>query len=134
VGLLVFAADDLIGFHELIGRWLMSLGLVPGFVKMPDDVLVLGYAAGGLFVLALFRDELFRARNSTALLIPAAAMSLLMVLTDVFAQSLALEALEFPAQTAAVACLTLAFVIRYREVKEDREAPLPEAAARKLPA
>ena len=134
VGLLVFAADDFSGFHELIGRWLMSLGVVPGFVNMPDDVLVLGYAAGGIFVLALFRDELFRARNSTALLIPAAAMSVFMVLTDAFAGPPALEALEFPAQTLAVACLTLAFVIRYLEVKEARRAAPLEGTVRPLPA
>jgi hypothetical protein len=46
-----------------------------------------------------------------------------MVATDVLAQTRPLEALEFPAQTIAVACLTLAFVIRYREMKE-RAKPL----------
>jgi hypothetical protein len=101
----------------------MSLGLVPDFITMPDDILVIGYAIGGVAVLVIFRHEVFRARNSTALLIPAAAASLVMVATDVLAQTRPLEALEFPAQTIAVACLTLAFVIRYREMKE-RAKPL----------
>jgi hypothetical protein len=118
IGLLVFAIDDFTGIHEFLGRKLMSLGLVPDFITMPDDILVIGYAIGGVAVLVIFRHEVFRARNSTALLIPAAAASLVMVVTDVLAQTRTGEALEFPAQTLAVACLTLAFVIRYREIKE----------------
>jgi hypothetical protein len=119
IGLLVFAIDDLAGIHEYLGRQLLSLGLVPEFITVPDDILVIWYAIGGVTVLALFRDELFRARNSTALLIPAAGASIVMVLVDVLGPTRAIEALEFPAQTIAVASLMLAFLVRYREVKED---------------
>ncbi len=122
-GLLVFAVDNFFGLHERAGGLIAGTGAVPSFVNLPDDIFVLAYVMVGIMVLAVFKDELFRARNSTALLIPASLFSLAMAISDIAAEPLALTALEFPAQTLAVACLSLAFVVRYLEVKQGGEEP-----------
>ena len=117
IGLLLFAVDDYVAFHEGLGPALEGgLTFLPVAVNMPDDILVLGYAVIGVAVLYVFRMEVFSDRPSATLLQVAAVAAVVMVLSDVFARSLALMALEYPAQTLANGFLALAFAVRLREV------------------
>ena len=116
-GLILFALDDYIGLHEQLGRHFESgLNSLPVAANMPDDLLVLAYAAIGLSVLFVFRMELFEDRPSATLLQLAALASIVMVTTDAFAPTRFLQALEFPAQTLANGLLLLAFAVRLLEV------------------
>jgi hypothetical protein len=54
------------------------------------------------------------------------------VLTDAFARSAELMALEYPAQTFAKGLLALAFVVRYREVTAKQPAPFAEARSPRM--
>jgi hypothetical protein len=129
LGLLLFALDDYLGVHESLGERLQSgLGLLPLPVNMPDDLLIVAYAIVGVAVLYTFRMEVFADRPSATLLQLAALASIVMVLTDAFATTLALMALEYPAQTLANGLLALAFIVRYREVAAFRPALAGDAA------
>ena len=117
IGLLLFAIDDYVSFHEQVGPALeRGLTFLPVAVNMPDDLLILIYAVVGVIVLYVFRMEVFADRPSATLLQLAAGAALVMVITDAFARSLALQALEYPSQTLANGLLALAFIVRYREV------------------
>lgn len=117
VGLILFGLDDYASMHEQLGRHFESaVNALPVDVNMPDDLLVLIYAVVGLSVLFVFRMELFEDRASATLLQLAALASLVMVTTDAFATTRALQALEFPSQTLANGLLLLAFAVRYLEV------------------
>ena len=119
VGLVLFAFDDYFTVHENLGDFLYAtFSFMPRFANNVDDLLVLSYAAAGIATLYVFQMELRARRNSTTLLYMAAAASIVMVLCDAFAKTVALEALELPMQTLAVTLLMFAFVARYREVKE----------------
>jgi hypothetical protein len=119
IGLLVFAIDDYMTFHESISSLLQrGLTFLPFGVNMPDDLLVLGYAVIGVFVLYAFRMEVFADRPSATLLQFAAVTAIVMVFADVFAHATALRALEYPSQTLSNGLLALAFIVRYREVTE----------------
>jgi hypothetical protein len=76
--------------------------------------------------------ELFEDRASATLLQLAALASIIMVTTDAFATTRALQAIEFPSQTLANGLLMLAFGVRYLEVSQAYEpaASPMEAAAR----
>jgi hypothetical protein len=118
IGLLIFAADDFFSVHERMGSSLdgtLAL-LLPVRVNMPDDLLVLAYAIVGLAVLYVFRMEVFADRPSATLLQLAAGAAIVMVFTDIFATSLTLRAIEYPAQTLANGLLALAFIVRFREI------------------
>jgi hypothetical protein len=118
IGLLIFAVDDFFSIHERLGSSLegtLAL-LLPVRVNMPDDLLVLAYAMAGLAVLFVFRMEVFADRPSATLLQVAAGAAVVMVFTDIFATSLTLRAIEYPAQTLANGLLALAFIVRLREV------------------
>lgn len=129
IGLLVFAVDDYLTFHESMGQSLEAfLDFLPFAVNMPDDVLVLGYAAIGVLVLYVFRMEVFADRPSATLLQLAAGSALVMVFADVFAHSTALRALEYPSQTLANGLLALAFIVRYREVTTARAVAVTDQA------
>jgi hypothetical protein len=131
VGLLIFAIDDYLTFHESLGRSLEGgLWILPFSLNMPDDLLVLGYAVVGVTALYIFRMEVFADRPSATLLQLAAVSAIVMVFTDVFAHSLTLRALEFPSQTLADALLALAFVVRFREVAGPRAAIIMETGVR----
>jgi hypothetical protein len=117
VGLIVFAADDYFTVHETLGHnFEGALTLLPFDLNMPDDFLVLGYAVVAVVVLFVFRMEVIANRPSATLLQLAAVASIVMVFADIFADPIALRALEFPAQTLANGLLMLAFYVRYREV------------------
>jgi hypothetical protein len=122
LGLLLFATDDYFTMHEQLGTHLNgALAILPVALNMPDDILVLGYAVIGVSVLFVFRMELIADRPSATLLQLAAVASLVMVLTDIFATSTALKAVEYPSQTLANGLLMLAFVVRYQEVARRRQ-------------
>ena len=132
-GLILFALDDYVSMHERAGRQFESgLNSLPLAVNMPDDLLVLAYAFIGVAVLFVFRMELFEDRASATLLQLAALASIIMVTTDAFATTRALQAIEFPSQTLANGLLMLAFGVRYLEVSQAYEpaASPMEAAAR----
>ena len=117
IGLAAFALDDYFTLHERLGDWLFDLlSFVPVVTNVSSDMLVLSYAAVGLAVLTVFRSEVLADRPSATLLQLAAFSSIVMVLTDAFATTESLEALEFPAQTIACSLLLLAFGVRYLEV------------------
>jgi hypothetical protein len=122
-GLIAFAVDDYISFHERMGRGLEGgLTFLPIPLNMPDDLLILGYGVVGVAVLYVFRMEVFANRPSATLLQLAAVAAIVMVVTDVFATSITLQAIEYPAQTLANALLALAFIVRLREVTAGRGA------------
>jgi hypothetical protein len=130
IGLLVFAVDDYVSFHEKLGPALEGgLAFLPVAVNMPDDLLILIYAVVGVVVLYVFRMEVFADRPSATLLQLAAGAAIVMVLTDAFARSLALQALEYPSQTLANGLLALAFIVRYREVTDGRSALSTDATS-----
>ncbi|HLF76968.1 MAG TPA: hypothetical protein VJB57_05700 [Dehalococcoidia bacterium] len=114
-GLLLFAIEDYFTIHEMLGR--AVAGVIPGGLNSPDDIFILMYAVISIFILYVFHTELVAPRGSTALLIAAAVAALIMVASDVFARSLALQAIELPAQTLADSLLMFAFISRYREVR-----------------
>jgi hypothetical protein len=118
MGLLLFAVDDFFSIHEQLGRSMeASLSVfLPVNVNMPDDLLILCYAIVGVATLYIFRMEVFANRPSATLLQLAAAAAILMVVTDIFATSIALKAVEYPAQVLANGLLALAFIVRLREV------------------
>jgi hypothetical protein len=121
IGLLVFAVDDYVSFHESLGPALeSSLTFLPLAVNMPDDLLILAYVVVGIVVLYVFRMEVFANRPSATLLQVAAAAAVVMVFADAFARSVALMALEYPSQTLANGLLALAFIVRLREVTDGR--------------
>lgn len=133
VGLLVFAIDDYFTVHENLGDVVYAqFGFLPVFTSSLDDLLVIGYAVIGLFVLFAFRMELTARRNSTTLLALAASASVLMVVTDATPSlPLALKAVELPMQTLSVTLLMFAFIARYREVRTASASdvtPLPREA------
>jgi hypothetical protein len=126
VGLIIFAVDDFISFHESIGDRARDLiGFLPNATNSADDLLVIGYAVVGVATLVVFRMELVAPRDSATFLALAAAASIVMVLTDAFAHARALKAVELPAQTLAATLLMFAFVSRYREVR--RHSPAVDA-------
>jgi hypothetical protein len=123
LGLLAFVIDDYFTIHEQLGSWLTSnVGPLANVTTNADDLLVLFYAVCGIGVLIVFRMELRARRNSTTLLYLAAAMSIVMVLTDAFATVEVLKALELPAQSLATTLLMFAFVARYLEVRNPTRA------------
>jgi hypothetical protein len=123
-GLLLFALDDYTSLHEQMGRHFEAgLSALPLAANMPDDLLVLTYAFVGVAVLFAFRMELFEDRASATLLQLAALASIVMVTTDAFATTRALQALEFPSQTLASGLLLLAFGARYLEVTSSAREP-----------
>ena len=131
IGLLLFALDDYAGMHETLGRHFESaVNRLPVGINMPDDILVLSYAFIGHAVLFVFRMELFEDRPSASLLQLAAIAALVMVTTDAFATTRALQALEFPAQTLAKGLLLLAFGVRYLEVRSRAYARAASATVR----
>jgi hypothetical protein len=123
-GLILFAFDDYVSLHEQLGRHFeRGVNALPVAVNMPDDILVLTYAVIGLSVLFVFRMELFEDRPSATLLQLAALASIVMVTTDAFATTRALQALEYPSQTFANGLLLLAFAVRYLEVTSPARDP-----------
>jgi hypothetical protein len=119
VGLVLFALEDYFTVHETLGRRFGDLvGLMPIGTNATDDIFILSYAVVAVFVLYIFHTELVAPRASSGLLVAAAVSSVVMVLTDAFARSLALQALELPAQTLAATLLMFAFIARYREVRQ----------------
>jgi hypothetical protein len=124
-GLILFAIDDYVSFHEQMGRNFESIvNALPVTVNMPDDLLILAYAVVGTCVLFVFRMELFEDRASATLLQLAALASVVMVITDAFATTRFLQALEYPSQTLANGLLLLAFTVRYLEVTSPQHAPV----------
>jgi len=81
----------------------------------------------GLAVLSVFRMELLEDRASSTLLQVAALAALVMVVTDAFATTRFLKALEFPSQTLSNGLLLLAFGVRYLEVTNPTLEPIPSA-------
>ena len=60
VGFAFLFLDELIGFHEMTGRWLdPAVGVPEGFRKW-DDIVVILYGVVALFVMAGFLPEIFR--------------------------------------------------------------------------
>jgi hypothetical protein len=134
-GLILFALDDYASVHESLGHHFESaVNALPVAVNMPDDLLVLAYGVIGLSVLFVFRMELFEDRASATLLQLAALASLVMVVTDAFATTRVLKALEFPSQMLANGLLLLAFSVRYLEVTRGRATVADQADRVKVPA
>jgi hypothetical protein len=92
-----------------------NANFIPPLTTNADDAITLGYGVIGLMVLSVFRQELFAARASSALLVAGAAASAVMLGADAFGAGF-LGTLELPAQISAVAFLLLATAVRYREV------------------
>jgi len=129
IGLAIFALDDYFTVHERLGEWLIGqLHFVPVVTQASSDMLVLGYAIGGLATIVLFRMEIFSGRPSATLLLLAAISSVVMVLVDGFGTTDAIRALEFPSQTFACTLLMLAFLVRWLEVRQ----PAPVASSMAL--
>jgi len=118
IGLAIFAFDDYFTVHERLGDFVFdSLSFIPVVTALPSDMLILAYSAAGVAVIVTFRMEVFSGRPSATLLQVAAVSSVIMVLTDGFATTDAIKALEFPAQTFACSLLMLAFAVRWLEVR-----------------
>jgi hypothetical protein len=115
VGLVMLAADDYFGIHEVVGDWMASVTVVPLFTNAADDMLTIAIAFTGLTVLYIFRHELVAPRPSSTLLLGAVGASVLMVATDAYGFGIS-RGLEFPAQVSAVGLLLLSFWARAREV------------------
>jgi hypothetical protein len=119
LGLAIFAFDDYFTVHERLGDWLINqLHFVPVVTNVSSDMLIIGYAVGGLATLFLFRMEIFSGRPSATLLQLAAVSSVVMVLVDGFGTTDAIKVLEFPTQTFACTLLMLAFLVRWLEVRQ----------------
>jgi hypothetical protein len=119
VGLAIFALDDYFTVHERLGEWLVDqLHFVPVVTNISGDMLIIGYAVGGLATISLFRMEVFSGRPSATLLQLAALSAIVMVAVDGFATTEVLKALEFPTQTFACSLLMLAFFVRWLEVRQ----------------
>jgi hypothetical protein len=116
VGLIILAADDYFGIHEVVGDWMASMSFIPLFTNTADDIMTLTIAVTGLSVLYIFRHELVAPRPSSTLLLAAVGASMLMVATDAYGFGIN-RGLEFPAQVSAVGLLLLSFWARSREVK-----------------
>jgi hypothetical protein len=119
IGVALFAFDDYFTIHERLGDWLIAqLRFVPVVTNVSSDMLIVGYAVGGLATLFLFRMEVFSGRPSATLLQLAVVSSVVMVLVDGFGTTDAINALEFPTQTFACTLLMMAFLVRWLEVRQ----------------
>ena len=118
LGLLAFALDDYLTFHENAGLWLeRHVGTLPLMTNSTDDLIVMSYALVGLVALYLFRHEVTARRNSSTLLILGVIAAVVMVGTDAYAHARIIKALELPAQAFAGGLLMLAMVVRLSEVR-----------------
>jgi hypothetical protein len=115
-GLILLAADDFFGIHEVVGDWMAHAAMVPMFTNTADDIMTLTVAVTGLSVLYIFRHEIVAPRPSSTLLLGAVGASMLMVATDAYGFGV-VRGLEFPAQVSAVGLLLLSFWTRAREVR-----------------
>ncbi len=114
-GLILLAADDFFGIHEVVGDWMAHAAMIPLFTNTADDIMTLTIAVTGLSVLYIFRHEIVAARPSSTLQLGAVGASVLMVATDAYGFGV-VRGLEFPAQVSAVGLLLLSFWSRSREV------------------
>jgi hypothetical protein len=89
-GALYLAADELMAFHENIGRNLPWLADLPG-VTHPDDVIPLLYGLIALAVIVRFRDVIFAAQRAIRLFAVAGGLFVVAALLDVADLSQALE-------------------------------------------
>lgn len=123
LGLIFFAFDDGLGFHEWFGDWVAAhANVLPLLTNNTDDFVTLGYGAGGLLMLAIFRHELLAMRASSVLLIGGVLASGLMLASDAYGVG-PLTAIERPAQVLGVALLLLAHLVRYRELTTTNPVP-----------
>jgi hypothetical protein len=116
-GLILFAFEDFFGVHERVGHELESRFGASGFTNSMDEVIVILYGLAGLTFLYVFRAEIVANRQSSTLLLVGALFAVVMILTDAFATSRPVKAVELPAPALAVASFLLAFLLRYRELR-----------------
>jgi hypothetical protein len=89
-GALYLAADELMAFHENIGRNLPWLADLPG-VTHPDDVLPLLYGLIALGIVVYFRDVIFAAHEAIKLFVLAGGLFVVAAILDVVDLSQSLE-------------------------------------------
>lgn len=118
LGLCWLAFDDYAQLHERVS-WALDGRQAP-LVTHWDDLVVLGYAIGGVIVLALFRRELLASTPVALLLGLGVAATGVMVAFDATADPESkLASFEDWANVVASALLLAAFAVKWREVRAD---------------
>jgi hypothetical protein len=123
LGLCWLAFDDYAQVHERLS-WELEGHQAP-LVTHWDDLVVLGYAVGGLVALVVFRREVLASPPVALLLCLGVATTGLMVAADSLADPESRQAsIEDWANIAASALLLAAFVVKWREIADPMPASL----------